>query len=370
MTADSVTSTRSAGLAAALARIEGLDAVAVSATRRQLDQLTKPVGSLGRLEELALQLSGITGNAAWHPGKQTIVVLAGDHGVAARGVSAYPQAVTAQMVANFLAGGAAINVLARRQGADVLVVDVGIAVSVSAPPVLPPGVRFLSRPIRPGTSDMTAGPAMTRAETVAAIDLGLEIAAKEAVAGASVLGTGEMGIANTTSASAITAVMSGHPPAEVTGRGTGVDDAGHARKIAAIERAVGINRPDADDAIGVLAAVGGFEIAALTGLILGAAAAHIPVLLDGFITGAAALIAADLAPAIRPRLIASHVSAEPGHRVVLDHLGLRPLLDLELRLGEGTGTALAMGLIDAACNLRDGMATFESARVSGPTRSV
>jgi nicotinate-nucleotide--dimethylbenzimidazole phosphoribosyltransferase len=357
----------SPGLQAALATIDEIDQAAAAAARNRLDQLTKPLGSLGRLEALAVQLAGITGDSAWRPGKRTIVVFAADHGVAARAVSAYPQAVTAQMVANFLAGGAAINVLARQAGANVFVVDVGVASAVLVPPRLPDGVRFLSRPIRAGTSDMTTSPAMTRAETEAAIGLGLEIAANEAAAGTSVLGTGEMGIANTTSASAITAAMTGRPPAEVTGRGTGIDDAGHARKIAAIERALRIHRSVPDDALGVLAAVGGFEIAALTGLILGAAAAHIPVLLDGFIAGAAALVAEGLAPAIGPRLIASHLSTEAGHRVVLEHLGLRPLLDLELRLGEGTGTALAMRLMDAACDLRDGMATFASARVSGPT---
>jgi nicotinate-nucleotide--dimethylbenzimidazole phosphoribosyltransferase len=274
------------------------------------------------------------------------------------------------MVATFLAGGAAINVLARQAGANVVVVDVGVASPVLMPPRLPGGVRFLSRPIRAGTSDIATGPAMTRGETEAAIDLGLEIAASEAAAGTSVIGTGEMGIANTTSASAIAAVMTGRPPVEVTGRGTGIDDAGHVRKVATIERAVRINRPDPDDALGVLAALGGFEIAALTGLILGAAAARIPVLLDGFIVGAAALVAACFAPAICPRLIASHVSAETGHRVVLEHLGLRPLLDLELRLGEGTASALALHFLDAACNVRDHMATFESARVSGPSATA
>lgn len=364
MTAGASGHQSSARLAAAVARVAGLDGAASAIARRRLDQLTKPAGSLGRLEDLAGQLAGITGEPEWVPARRTIVVFAADHGVAVRGVSAYPQAVTAQMVATFLGGGAAINVLARQARADVLVVDVGVASPASTPRQLPPDVRFLSRPIRAGTSDMTAGPAMTRAEALAAIDLGVEIGASEAAAGTSVIGTGEMGIANTTSASAITAVMTGLPVADVTGRGTGIDPAGHARKVGAIELALRVNRPDPDDALDVLAAVGGFEIAALAGLILGAAAARIPVILDGFITGAAALVAAGFAPAIGPRLIAGHVSAEPGHRIVLEHLGLRPLLDLDLRLGEGTGGALAIGLIDAACQVRDGMATFDAAGVS------
>lgn len=355
----------SATLAAAVVRVVGLDASVALAARHRLDQLTKPVGSLGRLEDLAVQLAGMTGDPGWRPEKRTIVVFAADHGVAVQGVSAYPQAVTGQMVANFLAGGAAINVLARQARADVLVVDVGVASKISTPPELPPGVRVLSRPIRAGTADMGVGPAMTDAEALAGIEIGLEIAAAEGAACVSLICTGEMGIANTTSASAVTAVMTGRPAAEVTGRGTGVDDAAYARKVGAIVRALAINRPDSADPVRVLAAVGGFEVAALTGLILGAAAARIPVVLDGFITGAAALLAAGLAPAIPTHLIASHVSAEPGHRVVLEHLGLRPLLDLDLRLGEGSGAALAIGLIDAACQLRDGMATFEGAGVSG-----
>lgn len=347
--------------------IAELDAIAMARCRSRLDQLTKPPGSLGRLEDLAVQLAGITGDPEWHPGRRTIVVFAADHGVTARGVSAYPQAVTGQMVANYLAGGAAINVLARRAGSDVLVVDVGVVTSTLSPPELPTGVRYLAGRIRAGTADMTLGPAMTHEDALAAIEVGLEIAAAEAQTGTTLLACGEMGIANTTSASAVVAAMTSRPVVEVTGLGTGVDADGRRRKIAAIERALEVNAPDPHDPVGVLSAVGGLELAALAGLMLGAARMRLPVLLDGFITGAAALVAAALSPALPPRLIASHRSAEPGHRIVLEHLGLRPLLELDLRLGEGTGAALAMPLLDAACDLRNGMATFGSAGVSART---
>ena len=227
-------------------------------------------------------------------------------------------------------------------------------------------MRFVSAPVRRGSSDISVGPAMSRSEALASIEVGLRIAAAEASAGTRLIGLGEMGIANTTPASAIVAVMTGRPVAEITGRGTGIDDEGYARKVAAIERALAVNRPPADDPVGVLASVGGFEIGALVGLILGAAAVRIPVILDGYITGAAAILAATLCPGLPDRLIAAHRSVEPGHLVVLQQLGLTPLLELDLRLGEGTGTALAMPLIDAACAIRDGMATFASAGIAGP----
>jgi nicotinate-nucleotide--dimethylbenzimidazole phosphoribosyltransferase len=353
----------------ALPSLRPLDATAMAGLRSRLDQLTKPPGSLGRLEELAVQVAGITGDPGWTADSRTVVVFAADHGVVARGVSAYPQAVTAQMVANFLAGGAAINVLARLAGADVLVVDAGVATALPAgdargPGDLPAGVRFRAAPMGSGTLDMTVGPAMSRDQAEASIRLGLEVADAEAARGAKLIGTGEMGIGNTTSASAITALITGEHVEAVTGRGTGLDAAGRTRKVAAIERAIAVNRPDRDDAVGVLAAVGGFEIGALAGLMIGAAARSIPVVLDGFITGVAALLACELEPLLQPRLVASHVSAEPGHRVALEHLRLRPLLDLELRLGEGTGAALSFSLFDAACAIRDGMATFASAGVS------
>ena len=351
----------------AIAAIGPLDSRAMAAAQARVDGLTKPPGSLGRLEELAVQLAGIRGQEAPSVRRRTIVVVAADHGIARRGVSAYPPEVTAQMVANYLAGGAAINVLAGLAAADVLIVDAGVASPIPRPAggERASSTRFLSAPIRRGTADMSIGPAMTRTEAMAAIDLGLAIARDLAIAGTDVVGLGEMGIGNTTAASAIVAVLTGLPVAAVTGRGTGIDDDALGSKIALIEGAIAVNRPNPADPLGVLAAVGGLEIATLVGLILGAAAAHIPVILDGFITGAAALGAACLCPALPPRLIASHRSAEPGHAAILERLGLRPLLELDLRLGEGTGAALALGLLDAACAVRDEMATFASAGVSG-----
>jgi nicotinate-nucleotide--dimethylbenzimidazole phosphoribosyltransferase len=270
------------------------------------------------------------------------------------------------MVANFLAGGAAINVLARMAHAEVLVVDVGVASadSVDLPQPSQAGGRLLTRRIRPGTADLSAGPAMSREEASAAIDIGLDTALQLAEEGVRLVGLGEMGIGNTTAASAVVAALTGLPPGEVTGRGTGVDDAAWRHKVAVIELGLEVNRPDPADPVGVLAAVGGLEIAMLVGLALGVAAERIPVIVDGFITGAAALVAARLCPALPLRLIAAHRSVEPGHAAVLDELGLRPLLDLGLRLGEGTGAALAMTLVDAAVHVRDEMATFESAGVA------
>ena len=353
-------------LEATISRIGPLDEAARVATAEQLDHLTKPLGSLGRLEELAVQLAGITGQIAPTFDRRAIVVAAADHGVTAQGVSAYPSEVTAQMVANFLAGGAAINVLARLAHAEVLVVDVGVAspVPVELSQQSRAGGRLLTRRIRPGTADLSAGPAMTRQEAFAAIDVGINTARRLKAEGVHLVGLGDMGIGNTTAASAIVAALTGRPPSEVTGRGTGVDEATWRHKVAVIELGLEVNRPDPADPVGVLAAVGGLEIAMLVGLALGVAAERIPVIVDGFITGAAALVAARLCPALPPRLIAAHRSVEPGHAVVLDELGLRPLLELGLRLGEGTGAALAMTLVDAAVHVRDEMATFELAGVA------
>jgi nicotinate-nucleotide--dimethylbenzimidazole phosphoribosyltransferase len=357
----------------ALARIAPLDVAAMAAGAAHLDRLTKPPGSLGRLETLLIELAGMTGRVDAPVGQRTVVVAAADHGVVRQGVSAYPSDVTAQMVANFLAGGAAINALAGATGAAVVVVDAGVAGQV---PDVPDdlavagnrhGARRLVRArIRDGTADMTEGPAMSRADALRAIGVGLDLVGELGQTGLDLVGVGEMGIGNTTAASALTAVLSGSPAGAVTGRGTGIDDATHRRKIAAIERAISVNRPDPADPLGVLAAVGGLEIAVLVGIMVGAAAARIPVVLDGFITGAAALVAAAFDGNVAPRLIASHRSVEPGHAVILERLGHDPLLDLDLRLGEGTGAALAMGLIVAAVRVRDEMATFESAAISGP----
>ncbi|MGH2460242.1 MAG: nicotinate-nucleotide--dimethylbenzimidazole phosphoribosyltransferase [Chloroflexota bacterium] len=341
-----------------IGRIQPLAEAAGRAARERENQLTKPPGSLGRLEDLAVQLAGITGQARPRFVHKAVIVLAGDHGVAAAGVSAYPPAVTAQMVLNFLSGGAAINVLARRAGARVVVGDLGVAADFPEHPGL------VRAKIGRGTRNMLEGPAMTRDEALAAVSAGAEILEAEARRGLDLLAIGEMGIGNTTAASAIVAALTGRPVAEVTGRGTGIDEVTWQRKVAAIERALEINRPNPGDPLDVLAKVGGFEIAGLVGVVLAAAGRRVPVLVDGFISSAAALVAAEICPRARDYLIAAHRSVEVGHRVILDRLGLRPYLDLDLRLGEGTGAVLAMGLVDAAAAILDEMATFAEAGVS------
>lgn len=343
-----------------IAAIPPLDEAAMAAARARQDQLTKPAGSLGRLEDLAVQLAGITGRVEPLVARKAVIIAAGDHGVVAEGVSAYPSEVTAQMVLNFLRGGAAINVLARTAGARVVVVDVGVAAE------LPPHPALRARKVVPGTANFTHGPALTRAQALTAIGVGLDVVAEAIAAGLDLVATGDMGIGNTTASSALVAALTGEPVARVTGRGTGVDEAGWARKVAAIERGLAVNRPDPADPLGVLAALGGCEIAALVGAVLGTAQARRPVVIDGFISGAAALVAARLAPACVPYLIAGHHSVEIGHQVILRELGLKPLLALNLRLGEGTGAALALPLIEAAARIPAEMATFQSAGVSGP----
>ncbi|MPZ13816.1 MAG: nicotinate-nucleotide--dimethylbenzimidazole phosphoribosyltransferase [Chloroflexi bacterium] len=326
--------------------------------RQRQDQLTKPRGSLGRLEELAIRLAGITGHVRPRFPSKAVIVLAADHGVVEEGVSAYPQAVTAQMVGNILAGGAAINVLARGAGARVVVADLGVAA------LLPDDARLIQKKIGHGTRNMARGPALSANEALEAIRVGAEIVEGEVDRGLDLVATGDMGIGNTTASSAIVAAIASWAPAEVTGRGTGVDEAGWRRKVAAIERALEINRPDPRDPLGVLAKVGGYEIAGLVGVILEGAARRIPVIVDGFISGTAALVATELCPAARDYLIAAHSSVEVGHRMILEQLELVPLLNLDLRLGEGTGAAMAMHLIDAAAALLDEMATFAEAGVS------
>jgi nicotinate-nucleotide--dimethylbenzimidazole phosphoribosyltransferase len=330
----------------------------MSTARERQDCLTKPQGSLGRLEELSINLAGITGAARPRFPRKAIVVLAADHGVACEGVSAYPQAVTLQMLLNFTAGGAAINVLARQVGARVIVADLGVAGD------LPPNSAIVRRKIGYGTRNFAVGPAMSLDEAINAIAAGIEIIEAEVAAGLDLVATGDMGIGNTTSSSAIIAAISGRAVAEVTGRGTGVDDTGWRRKVATIERALTVNRPNATDPLDVLAKVGGFEIAGLIGVILGAAAMRVPVIIDGFISGAAAMIATELCPQARDYLIAAHTSVEIGHRVILERLDLVPLLNLDLRLGEGTGAAIAMHLVDDAAAVLDEMATFAEAGVS------
>lgn len=340
------------------ASIRPLDEGAMTAARARQDNLTKPKGSLGRLEELSIQIAGITGNPRPDTSRKAVIVMAGDHGVVAQGVSAYPQEVTPQMVMNILSGGAAINVLSRQTGARVVVVDVGVAVEMRGTEGL------LYRNVAHGTADFSQGPAMTAAQAEQAIQIGIDVLDAEWQAGLDLVATGEMGIGNTTPSSAIIAAMGGLPAADVTGRGTGIDDAGHARKVAVIEKSLAVNKPNPDDAFDVLCKVGGFEIAGLAGVILGAAQRHIPVVIDGFISGAAAVIAAGLAPSVKPYLIASHRSVEIGHTAMLNLLGMKPVVDLNLQLGEGTGAVLAFNIIEAATRLLNEMATFGEAGVS------
>ena len=344
-------------LEALLGRIQPVDEAAGRAAQEALDAKTKPRGSLGELEALAVRIAAIRGAALPDPLRAAVVVAAGDHGYATRGVSAYPQEVTAQMLATFAAGGAAISVLARQAAAHLVVVDAGVLRPVEHPAI---------RPLRlgAGTADATEGAAMPRAQTLAGIAGGAELAAELVRDGAGIVALGDMGIANTTAASALCAALLPAEPSDVCGRGTGIDDEGLARKVDAVRRALAANDPDPGDPVGVLAALGGYEIAVLAGVCLGAAAERAVVLLDGFVTGAAALVAARLASHAAGRMVASHRSPEPGHALVLSDLGLRPLLDLGLRLGEGSGAALALPLLDAALAILSDMATFEAAGVT------
>jgi nicotinate-nucleotide--dimethylbenzimidazole phosphoribosyltransferase len=337
-------------------RIQGPNRALAAAVQQRLDQKTKPVGSLGRLEQLACQYVAIRGELPAEMPRKAIVVMGADHGVAEEGVSAFPQEVTAQMLLNFARGGAAINVLARHAGAQVVVVDLGVHGELPAMP------EILDRRIAAGTRNLARAPAMTLAQAEQALEVGISVADGLIDRGVTLIGLGEMGIANTTAASALTAAFTGASAEEVTGRGTGIDDAAHRRKVEVVKRALALHAGAGP--LELLARLGGFELAGLAGVILGAAARRVPVMLDGFITGAAALAAVQLAPAARGTLLASHLSVEVGHRHALLSLELRPLLQLDLRLGEGTGAALAMGLVDAALKILAEMATFESAGVS------
>jgi nicotinate-nucleotide--dimethylbenzimidazole phosphoribosyltransferase len=340
-----------------LAVIQRVDPAVAAQAQARLDRKTKPRRSLGRLEELACRLAAIHGSADPLLPARAVIVIAADHGVAEEGVSAYTQEVTTQMVKNFLSGGAAINVLARQQGARIVVADLG-----TKEPVALPQVRDCRQGA--GTANFTRGPAMSRATAARALETGIGLAAELAAEGVGLLAVGDMGIGNTTAASAVTAALTGQAAENVTGRGTGIDDSRLRLKVDVVERALAVNRPDPADALDVLAKVGGFEIAGLAGAMLGAAARRVPVLLDGFITGAAALAAVGLCPAVGDYLIASHRSVEPGHEIILRHLAQRPLLDLELRLGEGTGAVLAMSLAEAALRILREMATFDAAGVT------
>ncbi|MEW6482948.1 MAG: nicotinate-nucleotide--dimethylbenzimidazole phosphoribosyltransferase [bacterium] len=339
-----------------LKKIEPVNLGLMEEAQKRQDTLTKPQGSLGRLEEIANRVVGITGNREPDLKRKVIFTMAGDHGVGEEGVSAYPAEVTPQMVYNFLAGGAGINVLARHVGAEVVVVDMGVAEELKTQ-----NSKLKNKKIGHGTNNIAKGPAMSREEAIRAIEAGIEVFEEERI---DIVGTGDMGIANTTPSSAIVAVMTGQSPEKVTGRGTGIDDNTLAHKIKVIERALEINQPDPKDPIDVLSKVGGFEIGGLAGVILAGSAHQIPVVLDGFISGAAALIAVGLEPKAKDYLFAAHCSVEIGHKIVLDNLGLIPLLDLNLRLGEGTGAALGISLIEAACKILTQMATFASAGVS------
>jgi nicotinate-nucleotide--dimethylbenzimidazole phosphoribosyltransferase len=335
-----------------------LDEAAMAAARARQDTLTKPLGSLGRLEDLSIMLAGMFGDPIPRINRKSVILAAGDHGVVAEGVSAYPQEVTPQMVYNFLRGGAGINVLARQAGAEIVILDAGVAADLEPHPLL------RSVKVAYGTANMAVGPAMTREQAIRCLEIGIDAAKEQIGEGADLIACGDMGIGNTTASSAITSVATGADPSITTGRGTGLDDPGLAHKVGVIRKAIEVNNPDPRDGMDVLTKVGGLEIGVLAGAMLGTAASHRPVVVDGFISGAAALIAWLISPTARDYFIAAHQSVEPGHRVGLDAMGLTPLLDMGMRLGEGTGAALAIHLIEASARCLAEMATFAEAGVS------
>jgi len=339
-------------------KIEPIDRQIMEKTKERLDSLTKPRGSLGRLEELAKIVAGIKREYTPNLDNKVIFTLAGDHGITIEGVSAFPKEVTAQMVYNFLQGGAGINVLARHIGAKVVVVDMGVACE------LKPHPELLIRKVNYGTKNMLKEPAMSRDEAIRSINEGIKIVEEGLDKGIDIIGIGDMGIGNTTASSAIAAAVTKAPVEKVTGRGTGIDDFKLEHKISVIKKALETNRPDPDDPIDVLSKVGGFEIGGLVGIMLAAASHRIPVVLDGFISGAAALLAIEMEPKVKSYLIPSHCSAEAGHKLILSFLGLKPILDLNLRLGEGSGAALGINIVDASVKILTEMATFHEAGVS------
>ncbi|CAM2985117.1 nicotinate-nucleotide--dimethylbenzimidazole phosphoribosyltransferase [Paenibacillus sediminis] len=338
-------------------RIKPLDEKAMQEAANHLDRLTKPKGSLGKLENLAVQLAGITGKVKPSFPKRAVIVMAGDHGVVEEGVTAYPPEVTPQMVLNFLAGGATVNVLSRQAGADVLCVDIGVNADLSHP-------QLISRKVRKGTANMAKGPAMTRTEVEQAILVGIETVKDCASKGYTLFVTGEMGIGNTTPSAAIVSAFTGLSPIETVGRGTGIDDAILKHKVEVVQQALDVNKPDFNDPIDVLAKVGGLEIAGLVGVILGAASRRCPVVIDGFISSAAALVAKHMSKEAVHYMIGSHFSQEQGHKLVIGELGISPMLHMDMRVGEGTGGVLSLHLVDAICRIMSEMATFESAGVS------
>jgi nicotinate-nucleotide--dimethylbenzimidazole phosphoribosyltransferase len=341
-----------------LARIKPVSTELLQQAQAKLDNKTKPLGALGRLEEFARRVVTISGNFEPDVSKKVIFTFAGDHGVTSEGVSTCPKEVTTQMVFNFLSGGAGINVLARHVGAEVRVVDVGVDHDFGDLPGL------IHRKVARGTQNLANGPAMTRDETVAALQVGIYMADQCRTEGIGLVGTGEMGIGNTTPSSAIIAAISGMPVRDLTSRGTGITDEALENKIRIIEQSLMLNKPNPLDPLDILTKVGGLEIAAIAGLVLGCAANSIPVVIDGFISTAGALIASELHPNVRDYIFAAHQSVEIGHRFMLERIGVEPILDLNLRLGEGTGAALAMGLIEAGVKILKEMATFDEAGVS------
>jgi nicotinate-nucleotide--dimethylbenzimidazole phosphoribosyltransferase len=341
-----------------LAHIQPVDAELLAQAQAKLDNKTKPLGSLGRLEEFARRFAAISGSLAPDTRKKIIFTFAGDHGVVEEGISAFPKEVTPQMVFNILNGGAGVNILARHSRAEVLVVDIGVDYDFGVTPGL------IHKKVARGTRNFTKGPAMSRDEALAAIAVGIGLADNAKAEGVAMVGTGEMGIGNTTPSSAIMAAISGKSAREVTHRGTGISDSVLENKIRVIERGLEVNRPDPKNPLDVLAKVGGLEIAGIAGLILGCAANRIPVVVDGFISTAGALIASELHLCVKEYIFASHRSVEVGHGIMLDRIGVDPILDLGLRLGEGTGAALAIGIIEAAVKVMNEMATFDEAGVS------
>lgn len=345
-----------------LEQIESLNEEAMARAQARLDDLAKPQGSLGVMEAIAKKIAGITGRAVPKITQKTCILMAGDHGVMEEGFNSYPQAVTAQMVQNFLNGGAAMNVFSRHVGAELLVVDVGVAADFADHPLL------LKKKVAYGTLNISNGPAMTVEQALKAIETGFEVAEGCLARGSDLLGLGEMGIGNTTPSTALLAVFSGTPIEEITGRGTGASDELLKLKIKAIEKALAINNPAANEPLSALAKVGGLEIAGLVGVILAGAANRVPIVLDGFISGAAALVASALNPRVRDYLLASHLSDEPGHKKMLELIGVRPILFMDMRLGEGTGAALAMNIIEVSVKILREMATFSGAAIDGPVK--
>ena len=341
-----------------LAKIQPVDEALLAKAQAKLDNKTKPLGSLGRLEEVARRYAAITGDLSPDTGKKVVFTFAGDHGIVEEGVSLFPKEVTPQMVLNFLRGGAGVNVLARHVGAEVRVVDVGVDYDFEPAPGL------IIKKVAKGTRNFAKGPAMTAEEAVAAIEVGIALADDAKREGIAMVGTGEMGIGNTSPSSAIIAAIAGCTVREVTHRGTGIGDEALENKIRVIQAGLDLNRPDPRDPLDVLTKVGGLEIAGITGLVLGAAANRMPVVVDGFISTAGALIASEMHPSVRDYIFTAHTSVEIGHQLMMERIGVRPLLDLQFRLGEGTGAALAMGLIEAGVKVLKEMATFEEAGVA------